>query len=189
MSVIKIVCIGDSLTGAYGVAEESSWIHLLSDDLKIQIINSGISGDTTAGMLARFQSMVIEHIPDYVLIMGGTNDLSLNICVSHILGNLLAMTRLARHHQITAIIGIPPPLFCEDSASESRVFISPRNLKKRLELFQISLIQFAKEGDLIVVDFSLNMNQSYFLEDGLHLNEIGHRMMKENAKIVLSNLL
>lgn len=93
----KVVCIGDSLTEGYGIQEHERWSNLVADQSEIEIINSGISGDTSAGMLSRFNKMVIKLNPTHVIITGGTNDLLLNIPDNQIIANILAMTRYARH--------------------------------------------------------------------------------------------
>ena len=189
MSTLKIVCIGDSLTEAYGIPATLGWAYLLSKELPVQVINSGISGDTTAGMLARFQFMVIAHKPNCVIITGGTNDLSLDVPDSLILSNILSMARLAKHYQISVIIGIPPPSFCEENLPNQSVYLSPVNLIKRLEKFRKHLRKFALEENLPLIDFSLNMTPKHFLEDGLHPNKTGHKIMKDTAKIVVRNVV
>lgn len=68
---MKIVCIGDSLTEGYQMDLSKRWTDVLQEKLDIEIINSGICGDTTGGMLARFKEMVIDHKPTHVIIMGG----------------------------------------------------------------------------------------------------------------------
>ena len=55
---MKIICIGDSLTEGYGVGRPENWVTLLNERSENDIINKGISGDTTGGMLARFQKDV-----------------------------------------------------------------------------------------------------------------------------------
>lgn len=46
-----IVCIGDSLTEGLGVNKENAWPALLRSELNVEVINRGISGDTTSGMI------------------------------------------------------------------------------------------------------------------------------------------
>ncbi len=129
MGNTKIVCIGDSLTAGYGLEPNENWPFLLAKELKIEVINSGISGDTTSGMLARFKAMVIDHKPTHTIIMGGTNDLSLNLTDEQILSNILAMTRYARHHNIETIIGIPTPFFPPMFDSSQSAFLSGNTMK------------------------------------------------------------
>jgi len=189
MNKVKIVCIGDSLTEGYGVHESKRWTNLLRDKLDIEIINSGISGDTSAGMLARFNEMVIQHKPSHVIIMGGTNDIFLNISDNHILSNILAMTRYARHHEIISIIGIPTPFYNLSAFPDDEQFIESKDLFKRINIFYQSLKQFILDDEQRVIDFTLNMKAELFFNDGVHPNEKGHECMSEIAGQSLKNIL
>jgi len=182
----KIVCIGDSLTAGYGIKTNHRWSNILRNQLNIDIINSGISGDTTSGMLARFHEMAIKHKPDYIIITGGTNDLSLNLPDNIIIGNILAMTRYAKHHDIIPIIGIPTPFYIPENTPNENQFIDDFYLNKRINSFQEILKQFALNDNQIIIDFTLNMEAKLFLKDGLHPNEQGHLLMSENAKLSLN---
>ena len=185
MSRKKIVCIGDSLTAGYGIQINYRWSNLLSSDLNIEDINSGISGDTTSGMLALFYEMAIKHNPNYIIITGGTNDIWLNLPNNIIIGNILAMIRYAKHHNITPIIGIPTPFFNQGDYTDESSFIDLPSLSKRISSFQKTLKQFALDDNQYFIDFTLNMKPDMFLNDGLHPNEKGHKLMSENAKLSL----
>lgn len=186
---MKIVCIGDSLTEGYGIRQAYRWSNLLSKELNIEIINSGISGDTTNGMLARFHNMVIAHKPTHVIITGGTNDLWFNLSDEQIISNILAMTRYARYNDIASIIGMPTPYYYENQVCSSSTFLDEKTQSERIEGYKKKLISFAKEDNLNIIDFSVNMTSDLFLEDGLHPNERGHEIMKENAKKILIRIL
>ena len=72
-----IVCIGDSLTyhtNIYICPTEQLWPALLTKYTRHTVINSGISGNTSAQMLARFNTDVIAHAPDMCIIECGGND-------------------------------------------------------------------------------------------------------------------
>lgn len=185
----KIVCMGDSLTEGYGIDTSCRWSDLLSNDMNIEIINSGISGDTTAGMLARFKSMVIDYSPSHVIIMGGTNDLSLNISDEQVIGNILAMTRYARYYDIKSVIGIPAKVYHNKNILWDSIFLDQDILKKRMEVYRNKLKRFAIEDECSYIDFSAGMTSDLYLEDGLHPNEAGHKIMMENAKAVLENII
>ena len=45
------------------------------DILRIRIINRGVNGDLTSNMLLRFRQDVVDLKPDYVVILGGANDI------------------------------------------------------------------------------------------------------------------
>jgi len=185
----KIVCIGDSLTEGYQIAEDRCWPSLLNKEAAYEIINSGICGDTTAGMLARFHEMVIAHKPNYVIIMGGTNDIWFNIPDNQIIANILAMTRLARHHQVQSIIGIPTPYYVPDVEEGEHFFMDLKGMHQRLSEYTQTLRRFAVDDDQPLIDFSQQLSVSLFLEDGLHPNEAGHRAMANNAKESLASIL
>ena len=61
-----IVVLGDSLSAGYGVQIESSWPSLLeksitNNGLNFQVVNAGISGDTTSGGLYRLPKLLSKH--------------------------------------------------------------------------------------------------------------------------------
>ncbi|MGB0926066.1 MAG: arylesterase [Pikeienuella sp.] len=77
---IKIVALGDSLTQGYGLPAEQGftaqlqrWLHE-NGAPEVRIINAGVSGDTTAGGLARFEWSLAEG-GDAVIVELGGNDL------------------------------------------------------------------------------------------------------------------
>ena len=106
-----LACMGDSLTEGYEIDPKRRWTEIVASTLSVTVINSGISGDTTNGMLSRFHRMVIAQSPSHCIIMGGTNDLAHNLPDDLIISNIRAMTRHARHNTIATIIGIPTPVF------------------------------------------------------------------------------
>ena len=75
---IKILALGDSLTAGFGLAPEEAYPVKLEAALKargldVAVINAGVSGDTTAGGLARLDWALGDH-PDYALVELGAND-------------------------------------------------------------------------------------------------------------------
>jgi len=70
-----VVAFGDSLTRGYGVtAPGKNFVTYLSEYTKINIINSGKTGDETADALVRLKSDVLDYKPDVVMIFLGGND-------------------------------------------------------------------------------------------------------------------
>ncbi|MBB6341683.1 acyl-CoA thioesterase-1 [Pseudomonas fluvialis] len=71
--------VGDSISAAFGLDTAQGWVALLQKRLdkqgrSIQIVNASISGDTSAGGLARLPALLAEHRPALVLIELGGND-------------------------------------------------------------------------------------------------------------------
>jgi acyl-CoA thioesterase-1 len=80
LAPIRIVCLGASNTEGYGVAFDQSYpmhLHKLlqSRGIEHEVLNAGISGDTTTGMLSRLDAEVPEHTR-IVIFQPGINDLS-----------------------------------------------------------------------------------------------------------------
>ena len=88
----NIICLGDSFTRGFGVRKKENWISQSYPE-NTTLINAGINGDTTSGMLARFSRDVIEHRPDYVLITGGINDFIVGSSLDIPKNNYMAMAK------------------------------------------------------------------------------------------------
>lgn len=71
--------LGDSLSAGYGIETDSGWTSLLARRLAERgsghrVVNASISGDTTAGALARLDALLDRHRPEVVIIELGGND-------------------------------------------------------------------------------------------------------------------
>ena len=75
----RILAFGDSLTAGYGLPEGDGFVPQLQQALQkmgreVTVINGGVSGDTSAGGLARLDWMLAEK-PDAVILELGANDM------------------------------------------------------------------------------------------------------------------
>lgn len=71
--------MGDSISAAYGIQREAGWVNLLAEELARreyphEVVNGSISGETTAGGLARLPQALATHDPAVVIIELGGND-------------------------------------------------------------------------------------------------------------------
>ncbi len=180
-----LVCMGDSLTAAYEVDPAYGWPALLSSRFGLDVKDCGICGDTTAGMLSRFESDVIRAHPRFAIILGGTNDLWWHVPVSVIRSNLFAMACQARHHQITPVIGTPPPIATDRVAQAGFMLPEPSLDACVAQLAELAeMIGMAcRESGICCVDFHARFHQdkrvqvAWYLDDGLHPNVAGYRQM------------
>ncbi len=185
----KIVCIGDSLTRWGQVSETVMWPYLLQELLGIPIINSGVSGDATTGMLGRFYQDVVAHKPDYVIIMGGGNDVWWDVPRTVTRANIYSMIKQALHHHITPIIGIPAPACPEAFNPDWVPALGFERFKEEYHKYAQSLIDdMASVNGFLVLDFrdkfydeSGRVIKEYFLLDDGHLNEAGNWLMAQIA--------
>ena len=197
-TVKTMVCHGDSLTAASDIEHRFSWPALVEKQLQLKIFNSGIAGDTTGGLLSRFFPSVVQQQPDFVLIMGGTNDLWWDLDLKLIRANIFAMTCQAEHHAIVPLVGLPTPIVIERALRQD--FMAPdcgyqKCFAKLAELVK-TLAVTAEQNEIACLDFYRPffdekgaVQDSYFLEDGLHPNEAGHRLMAEKTIELLQRRL
>ena len=87
---------GDSLSAAYGIPERSGWAALLEERLKRErpdysVANASISGETTAGGLARLGKALERHRPAVVILELGANDALRGLPLAAMKTNLSAM--------------------------------------------------------------------------------------------------
>lgn len=79
-SLPRLMCFGDSLTAGYGLPRDQGLVPQLSDYLHraghpAQVINAGISGDTTYGGRVRIGLSIRRHSPDAIIVELGGNDM------------------------------------------------------------------------------------------------------------------
>lgn len=76
---LKIVAFGDSLTQGNAIGGEfENWTEIVSIECNVEVVNSGIGGNTTLMAKKRFKDDVLNHNPDIVFINFGMNDHLLN---------------------------------------------------------------------------------------------------------------
>ncbi len=167
-----IVALGDSLTAGYGVVANDSFTVRLEAALRdagvsARVVNAGVSGDTTAGGLARLD-WVLADAPDLVIVELGSNDGLRGLDPAEMEANLDAiLSRLADK-------GIPAVL---------AGMLAPPNLGRAYgEAFQAVYPRLAKRHAVVFYPFFLDgvaaqpaLNQP----DGIHPNPAGVRVIVE----------
>lgn len=181
--MIKMVSLGDSITEGKDIEKGFRWTSLAANALGLEILNCGIGGDTTQGMLARFYPEVVSLKPAFVLILGGTNDLWWGAEIKTILGNIFSIVCQARYHDITPIVGLPLPIhlpFVQQQAYAPPLGGYEQFLAK-LDDLVACLVSAAADSEAPVVYFNRGFrladgvtDTSLFLDDGLHPNRKGH---------------
>ena len=183
-----IVCHGDSLTEGSDLENNFTWPQLVENQIQVTVLNRGIGGDTSGGLLGRFYPDVIRYQPEIVVILAGTNDLWWDLDINLILANIFAMTSQAKYRNIVPIVGLPLTMQMESIRHQN--MMAPiagweKCLDKLSELVD-ALASAAKGSDIACLDFyhpSIDKNENvrgkYFLEDCLHPNKQGQRLMAE----------
>ena len=169
---VRILALGDSLTAGYGLARPDSFPARLAESLNaggraVQVINAGVSGDTTAGGLARLEWALADR-PDAVVLELGANDGLRGLEPASTFANLDAMlSRLAAAGVAVLLTGMkaPPNLGEEYGADFAAIF------PKLAEKHGVALYPFFLDG----VAARPELNQ----EDGIHPNAQGVAVIVE----------
>jgi acyl-CoA thioesterase-1 len=160
----SIVVLGDSISAGYGIEVQEGWVALLQKKLleansNFSIINAGISGDTTAGGLARIDLILTAQKPEIVLLQLGANDGLRGLSPVEMKNNLAEIVRRAQQAGAKVILlGMKIP---------------PNYGKRYVEMFYNVYPQLAKELDIPLVPFLLEdvaLNKDLMQADGLHPN-------------------
>lgn len=163
---VKILVLGDSLTAGYGLKKTNTFTAKLQNALdaggwNTLVVNSGVSGDTTAGGLSRLSWALAEN-PHIVIVELGANDGLRGIKPSSTKANLDSiLKRLTKKHIRVLLAGMlaPPNLGTKYGHEFNKIF--PDLAKKH----RIILYKFFLEG----VANKPSLNQS----DGIHPNYKG----------------
>ncbi len=111
---LRISALGDSLTQGYGLSPEQglvpqlqAWLTARGHD--VEILNAGVSGDTTAGGLSRLDWTLADS-PDAMIVALGGNDLLRGIDPALSRANLAGiLERLAAEGIPALLVGLPAP--------------------------------------------------------------------------------
>lgn len=92
----RVLALGDSLTAGAGVTPAEAWPALLANRTGWEVINGGVSGDTSADALLRLPSLLDQHKPVLVLVTLGGNDMLRRVPEQETVGNLEKILALIR---------------------------------------------------------------------------------------------
>ena len=112
-----IVAFGDSLTAGKGVTQDEAYPAVLGELTGYQVINAGISGETTHEGLLRLESVLDEENPALLILFEGGNDILQNKNLSQTKANLNDMILIAKEKNIqVALVGVPQKAIFSKSA-------------------------------------------------------------------------
>lgn len=150
---------------------------MMSQNTHSDYVDAGVSGQTSAQMLARFQSDVIDRHPVTVVILAGTNDILRTSDPNT--DNIARMADLAAHANIRVVIGLLPP--CEDW-HEPNIIADPVQGRAEVDRFNASLRLLAQSFGYRVADYHAALSlpdgsqNAALFADGTHPNLAGIKM-------------
>ena len=179
----KIVVLGDSLTAGLGLVETQAYPSLLqkridAENLEFEVVNAGVSGDTTAGGLRRLDWALQEKNVKILVVALGGNDALRGLSVADMRENLSQIVERARDKGVVVLLAgmQAPPNFGPEYTSAFRgVFVDVAR-QYRAPLIPFLLDKVAGQPEL---------NQP----DGIHPNARGAEIMADTVWSALRPLL
>ena len=171
----SIVVLGDSISAGYGIDVAQSWVNLLQKKFNRQhsdyvISNASISGDTSAGGLARLDQLLTRHKPVIVMIELGANDGLRGLSPQDMKSNLRKIIQRSRKAGAKVmLLGMKIP---------------PNYGKRYIDLFYNIYPQLSAELEVPLVPFILEnvaLNPAMMQADGLHPNVLGQPLIAEKV--------
>jgi acyl-CoA thioesterase-1 len=180
----RILFFGDSLTAGYGLTEEQAFPALVGRELNkgdqaYEIINAGLSGETSAGGNSRID-WVLQQPVDVLILELGANDGLRGLPLEQTRSNLQSIidkTR-AKNPDVKLVIAgmeVPPNLGTEYTREFRTIFP-----------------ELAQKNDAALIPFLLDGvagNKELNLPDGIHPNPEGHRIVASNVLRALRSVL
>jgi acyl-CoA thioesterase-1 len=179
-----ILVFGDSISAGYGLAHaEQGWVELLKTRLKAQgygyqVINASVSGETTAGGLARLPRALALHHPKIVILELGGNDGLRAMPVAQMRANMGQMVDLATAAGAKVLLlgmRMPPNYGPQYTDQFALVFSDLARAKKS------ALVPF------LLTDIALSQN--LLQGDDIHPNAAGQPILLDNVWPALKPLL
>ena len=178
----RIVALGDSLTAGLGLPVDRAYPALLAERLKeeglnYEVVNAGVSGDTSAGGLSRLDWALSGDVRVLIVALGG-NDALRGLPVDELKQNLSTIIERAQARHITVILAgmEAPPNFGRDyTVAFHKVY--PALAQK----YDVPLVPFLLQG-VAGID---RLNQ----RDGIHPTAEGARIVAGNVWVVLKPIV
>jgi lysophospholipase L1-like esterase len=183
MNKIKVVAFGDSLTVGYQSPTienpfflETPYVDFIAEKTgkKIEFILKGISGELTEEMLRRFDRDVISYKPNYVIILGGSNDIGWGIALEVIADNLFTMYDLAMKAGIIPIAVTVPSISGNDPLIRPRVVVNNLIINHCISknITYIDLFKASSQPNTLRLE-------GLYSNDGLHLSTAGYKLLAD----------
>lgn len=180
-----ILVLGDSISAGFGLAQADSkgWVALLRAALDkagydYQVVNASVSGETTAGGLARLPRALGVHHPAIVILELGGNDGLRALPIAQMRGNLDKMVEASQADGAKVLLlGMKIP---------------PNYGPQYTEQFASTYTDLARDKKLPLVPFLLNdiaLTPALMQADGVHPNEDGQPKIFNNVWPVLKPML
>ena len=178
-----ILVFGDSISAGYGLRLEQGWVELLKTRLKSQgygdqVVNASVSGETTAGGLARLPRALELHHPSIVILELGGNDGLRGLPIAQMRANLTQMAALstAAGAKVLLLGMRMPPNYGPEYTEQFAMVFSDLAAEKKIPLVPFLLTNIA-------------LSPALLQGDDIHPNALGQPILLDNVWPTLKPLL
>ncbi|MEZ9050887.1 SGNH/GDSL hydrolase family protein [Vibrio sp. 10N.247.311.64] len=170
---VDLVMFGDSIT------EWAPWADIFRD---VSMVNRGLAGDTTTGMLRRIDT-TLNVKPKLVCFMAGINDLAQGYDVDHIYQNYIDMLKVWQENEIRILV-------------QSTLYVGSKlqGLNPSVELLNSKLSEYCTQQGIAFLDVNSVLSPNKLLSnkyscDDLHLNAKAYQTWAEILQPTIAELL
>jgi len=180
---VKILAFGDSITAGYRLPQKQAWpallqMELIKNNIAAEVINAGVSGDTSAQGLRRVDWVLSRGPYDLILLGLGANDGLRNLPLKQLEANLSNLVdRFSTPSSKVVLLGMKLP--------------SNQNLQYRQD-FEALYKKIATEKSLQLYPFLLEgvaTEEMLNLDDQIHPNADGHKKIAASLAAFLKQEL
>ncbi|MDP2489875.1 SGNH/GDSL hydrolase family protein [Vibrio splendidus] len=168
-----LVMFGDSIT------EWAPWADIFRD---VSMVNRGLAGDTTTGMLRRIDT-TLNVKPKLVCFMAGINDLAQGYDVDHIYQNYIDMLKVWQENDIRILV-------------QSTLYVGSKlqGLNPSVELLNSKISEYCSQQGITFLDVNSVLSPNQLLSneyscDDLHLNAKAYQVWAEVLQPAIAELL
>ncbi|MEZ9448091.1 SGNH/GDSL hydrolase family protein [Vibrio splendidus] len=168
-----LVMFGDSIT------EWAPWADIFRD---ISMVNRGLAGDTTTGMLRRIDT-TLNVKPKLVCFMAGINDLAQGYDVEHIYQNYIDMLKVWQENDIRILV-------------QSTLYVGSKlqGLNPSVELLNSKISEYCSQQGIAFLDVNSVLSPNQLLSneyscDDLHLNAKAYQAWSKVLQPKIEELL
>ena len=179
-----ILFYGNSLTAGFGLDDNESFPSLIEDKidslgLPYNVVNAGLSGETTSGGLKRIDWVMKQHVDIFFLELGA-NDMLRGLPIDQTRKNLSEIITIVKDKNPNVVIGLcemmAPPNMGDDYMQEFNQIYKDLSASKA-----VTFIPFFLDG--------VAGNEDFLLKDGKHPNANGQKIVAKNIWKYLKPML
>ena len=158
----RVLAFGDSLTYGVGASQGQDYPSQLALISGFEVINAGVSGETTSEGKQRLAQLLTRHNPELLILLEGGNDFLRNQPLAATKANLAQMIEAAQAKQIPVVLVAVP---------QKSLFLSPAPIYAEL----------AEQYQLVLVEDALSrlLTSPSKKSDAIHLNDAGYLALAE----------